>query len=202
MKYITLANTTDNEVVTIGRTSRITVSDNPERNCKVFYEDETFHEAKLTIKKFCSIAVGVSFYLGGNHNFNRVTTWLPMSLNRDQNSKNLLTKGDIVVNNDVWIGDEATILSGVTIGDGAIVGMNSVVTKNVEPYAIVAGNPAKVIRKRFDDKTIKKMLKFQWWNWKDSVIIQNSEKIFSEDLDRFFELCEEIYSNKEENYIK
>lgn len=82
-------------------------------------------------------------------------------------------KGDIVVGNDVWIGYEAVIMSGVTIGDGAIVGTRAVVTKDVPPYTIVGGVPAKPIRKRFTDEIISELLKFQWWNWTENKTKKN-----------------------------
>lgn len=88
-------------------------------------------------------------------------------------------KGDIVVGNDVWIGFEAVILSGVTIGDGAIIGTRAVVTKDVAPYTVVGGVPAKFIRKRFSDEVILELLKLQWWNWSESRIKQNIDAIQS-----------------------
>ena len=95
-------------------------------------------------------------------------------------------KGDIVIGNDVWIGFEAVILSGVTIGDGAIIGTRAVVTKDVPPYTIVGGVPAKPIRKRFSDSVISELLKVQWWNWSDNRIKKNIAAIQSgriEDLE-------------------
>lgn len=91
-------------------------------------------------------------------------------------------KGDIIIGNDVWIGYEAIILAGVTIGDGAIIGARAVVTKDVLPYTIVAGVPAKPIKKRFDDKTISKLLDIQWWNWSDEKIAQNIKAIQSNNI--------------------
>ncbi len=92
-------------------------------------------------------------------------------------------KGDIVIGNDVWIGYEAVILSGVTIGDGAVIGSRAVVTKDVEPYTIVGGVPAKPIRKRFDEQMIKKLEKIGWWNWDEEQIRQNLEAIQVGDVD-------------------
>ena len=93
-------------------------------------------------------------------------------------------------------------MSGVNIGSGAIIGARAVVAKDVEPYSIVVGNPGKSIGKRFEEEVIEKMLKFQWWNWKDHVIMNNSERIFTEDLESFFSLAEEVYENREELYKK
>ena len=88
-----------------------------------------------------------------------------------------ITRGDITVGNDVWIGYEALILAGVTIGDGAIIGSRAVVTKDIPPYTIVGGIPAKPIRKRFDDETIAELLKLRWWDWDEEKIKRNLEAI-------------------------
>jgi len=131
---------------------------------------------KLIIGNFCSIASGAKFlFNGGNHKAASYVNY-PFSIFPDQWDKNLKVtdswdnKGDIVVGNDVWIGFEALIMTGVTIGDGAIIGSRSIVTKDVKPYEIVAGSPAKVIRKRFDDETIELLLQLQWWNMEDERI--------------------------------
>ena len=93
-------------------------------------------------------------------------------------------KGDIIVGNDVWIGYEAVILAGVTIGDGAIIGTRAVVTKDVLPYTIVGGVPAKPIRKRFDDETIAELLKLKWWDWTEEKISLNIKAIQSGNIER------------------
>ncbi len=93
-------------------------------------------------------------------------------------------KGDIVVGNDVWIGYEAVILAGVTIGDGAIIGARAVVTRDVPPYTIVGGVPAKPIRKRFDEDTIARLLELRWWDWPEERIAQNIPAIQTGKLDR------------------
>ena len=98
---------------------------------------------------------------------------------------NLLSKGNIVIGNDVWIAQDATILSGVTIGDGAVIGANSVVTKDVEPYTIVAGNPARPISKRFDDQTIEDLLRIKWWNLPMEDLEKKKDLIFSTDIEAF-----------------
>lgn len=124
---------------------------------------------KLIIGKFCQIAAGVEFIMNGaNHQMNAVSTypfyifgtWEQTAPDR----KDLPLKGDTIIGNDVWIGQNVTILPGVQIGDGAIIGANSVVGSNVEPYTIFAGNPAKPIRKRFDDELIQIMQKLKWWD--------------------------------------
>ena len=124
---------------------------------------------KLIIGKFCQIAAGVEFVMNGaNHRMNTVTTF-PFNIfdGWEQDApplSELPIKGDTVIGNDVWIGQNAVILSGVNIGDGAIVGANSVVGSDIPPYSIAVGNPAKVIRKRFDDELIGLMLEFRWWD--------------------------------------
>ncbi len=128
-----------------------------------------FNGDKLIIGKFCQIAAGVEFIMNGaNHQMNAVSTYPFYILEGwDMNAPNLLDlplKGDTLIGNDVWIGQNAVILPGVHIGDGAIIGANSVIGSNVDPYTIVCGNPAKEVRKRFDDELIDLMLKFKWWD--------------------------------------
>lgn len=128
-----------------------------------------FNNDKLIIGKFCQIASGVEFVMNGaNHQMNCVTTFPFYTLEGWNQSppaqKDLPIKGDTIIGNDVWIGQNATLLPGVHIGDGAIIGANSVVASNVEPYTVVAGNPAKIIRKRFDDELIEIMEKLKWWD--------------------------------------
>ena len=123
---------------------------------------------KLIIGKFCQIAAGVEFVMNGaNHQMNAATTY-PFYTLQGWNMappahEDLPLKGDTVIGNDVWIGQNATILPGVHIGDGAIIGASAVVGSDVEPYTIVVGNPAKPLRKRFDEKLTELLLKFKWW---------------------------------------
>lgn len=126
---------------------------------------------KLVIGKFCAIASGVEFIMNGaNHRMNSVTTY-PFNIMGNGQEKStpaiedLPYKGDTIVWNDVWIGQNVTIMTGVKIGDGAIIAANSVVTKNVDSYSIVGGNPAKFIKKRFYDELIEYLLELKWWNW-------------------------------------
>ena len=124
---------------------------------------------KLIIGKFCQIAAGVEFVMNGaNHQMNAVSTFPFYTLEgwdmKPPAKSDLPFKGDTVIGNDVWIGQNATILSGVHIGDGAIIGANSVVASDVEPYSIVVGNPAKLIRYRFDGELTSLLLKFKWWD--------------------------------------
>lgn len=124
---------------------------------------------KLIIGKFCQIAAGAEFIMNdANHQMNTVSTFPFYTLegwNMDApKPQDMPYKGNIVIGNDVWIGQNAVILPGVHIGDGAIIGANSVIGSDVEPYTVVAGNPAKSIRKRFDDELISLMLKWKWWD--------------------------------------
>lgn len=128
-----------------------------------------FNGDKLIIGKFCQIASGVTFVMNGaNHQMNAASTYPFYIMNGWEQElptiADLPIKGDTVVGNDVWIGQNATILPGVHIGDGAIIGLGSVVGSDVEPYTVVAGNPARTIRKRFDDELTALLLKLEWWN--------------------------------------
>ena len=151
----------------------------------VLYHYPVNHD-RLIIGKFCSIACGTKFlFNSANHALDSLSTY-PFPLFSEEwglEAKNVAeswdNKGDIIIGNDVWIGFEAVILAGVTIGDGAIVGARAVVTKDVAPYTIVGGVPAKPIRKRFDAQTIKALLEMRWWDWDEEKIAQNIEAIKS-----------------------
>jgi virginiamycin A acetyltransferase len=124
---------------------------------------------KLFIGKFCQIAAGVEFIMNdANHQMNAVSTFPFYTLEGwDMNApaaEDMPFKGNTVIGNDVWIGQNAVILPGINIGDGVIIGANSVVGSDIDPYTIVAGNPAKLIRKRFDDELIELLLRFKWWD--------------------------------------
>ncbi len=124
---------------------------------------------RLIIGKFCQIAAGVEFVMNGaNHQMNAVSTFPFYTLEgwdmAPPAPADLPLRGDTVIGNDVWIGQNAVILPGVHIGDGAIIGASSVVGRDVEPYTIVVGNPARPVRKRFDDALIELLLRFRWWD--------------------------------------
>ena len=124
---------------------------------------------KLIIGKFCQIAAGVEFVMNGaNHQMNAVSTFPFYTLEgwdmEPPAASDLPLKGDTVIGNDVWIGQNAVILPGVHIGDGAIIGAGSIVGSDVEPYTIVVGNPARVLRKRFDSELTDLLLQFRWWD--------------------------------------
>ena len=145
---------------------------------------------KLIIGKFCAIAHGIEFVMNGaNHRMCSVTTY-PFNIMGNGWEKatptidDLPLKGDTVVGNDVWIGQHVVIMPGVHIGDGTIIAANSVVTKDVPAYHIVGGNPAKVIRKRFDDDLIQHLLDIKWWNWSAEKIFDNLEILSSLDIEK------------------
>jgi acetyltransferase-like isoleucine patch superfamily enzyme len=147
-------------------------------------------DAKLTIGKFCSISGGVNILLGGNHRSDWVTTF-PFghihqnTFNKFNGEGHPATKGDVTIGNDVWICAHVTIMSGVTIGDGAIIARNSHVVKDVEPYTLVGGNPAKYIKHRFNPEQIKKLLEIKWWNWDDNKINENLYLLCNDNIDTF-----------------
>ena len=145
---------------------------------------------KLIIGKFCQIASGIKIIMNGaNHRMNSVTTY-PFNIMGNGWEKvtpkltDLPFKGDTVIGNDVWIGQNVTILPGVHIGDGAIIGANSVVTKDIPAYHIAAGNPCKVIRKRFSGELINYLEEVKWWNWEEEKIFKNLEILCSSDLEK------------------
>ena len=147
------------------------------------------NQERLTIGKFCSIACGAKFlFNSANHALGSLSTYpFPIffeewGLPVEDIPRAWDNKGDIVVGNDVWIGYEAVILAGVTIGDGAVIGARAVVTKDVPPYAIVGGVPAKPIRKRFSDGVIQRLLALKWWDWPVERIAANLEAIQSGDI--------------------
>lgn len=157
-------------------------------NNNVLYQ-YPINKDKLIIGKFCSIACGTKFmFTSGNHSLKSLSTYtFPIFFDEwELNPKDIASawnnKGDIIIGNDVWIGYEAIIMPGVRIGDGAIIATRAVVTKDVEPYTIVGGIPAKVIRKRFDDRTIEKLLKIKWWDWNKEKIQKNISKIQKGDI--------------------
>ena len=131
---------------------------------------------KLVIGSFCSIGSGAAFIMAGNqgHRNDWVSSfpffWMPDVPAFAQARNGFQPAGDTVIGNDVWIGSEAVIMPGVTIGHGAVIGTRSLVARDVEPYMIVGGNPAKPIRKRFDDARIAMLMEMQWWDWDDAQL--------------------------------
>lgn len=147
----------------------------------VLFEND---KAKLTIGKFCSIADKVTIFLGGNHRTDWVTTYPFNALKlyfpeASQIKGHPATKGDVWIGNDVWIGSNVIILSGVKIGNGAVIAAGSVVTKDVGVYEIWGGNPVRFIKKRFDNETIIRLNKLQWWDWDINKIRNNLDILCS-----------------------
>ena len=145
---------------------------------------------KLIIGKFCAIAKGIEFIMSGaNHRIDSITTY-PFNIMGNGWEKSapslsdLKLKGDTIIGNDVWIGQNVTILPAVHIGDGAIIGANSVVAKNIPSYSVAVGNPCEVKRKRFDEDLIEYLLKIKWWNWDTEKIFKNMEALCSGDLSK------------------
>lgn len=139
-------------------------------------------DGKLTIGNFCSIAENVVIFLGGEHNTKSISTFpFDRRLNLPVSNETAFSKGDVIIGNDVWIGKGVIILSGRTIADGAVIGAYSVVTKDVGPYEIWAGNPARFRRKRFLDHEINLLLFIKWWEWSDDKIKEVSHLLTAKD---------------------
>lgn len=148
-----------------------------------------FSQEKLIIGKFCAIATGAKFIMSSaNHKMDGFSAFpffiFKQGWEKDFDITSLPYKGDTVVGNDVWIGYDATIMPGVTIGDGAIIGAKAVVTKDVPPYSVVGGNPAKILKTRFDEQTVAKLREIAWWDWSREKISQNIQAITGSDLDK------------------
>jgi chloramphenicol O-acetyltransferase type B len=143
---------------------------------------------RLTIGSFCSMAPDATFMLGGNHRPQCVSTFpfrIRLELPNAEEDGSAASKGDIVVGNDVWIGSGALILSGVTVGDGAVIGANAVVASDVRPYAIVVGNPAREVRRRFSDAQVDALLEIAWWDWPMEAILEHVPQLCSPRVDQF-----------------
>jgi chloramphenicol O-acetyltransferase type B len=153
------------------------------------------HTDKLIIGKFCSIASGALFMLGGTqgHNYNWISNYPLDFLDDDYDNYQTIPpkahqfKGDTVIGNDVWIGAEALIMPGIKIGDGAVIGARAVVTKNIGAYEIWAGNPARLIKKRFSDDEISMLLELKWWDWDLEKIKQYLHIIRSNNVSALFQ---------------
>jgi acetyltransferase-like isoleucine patch superfamily enzyme len=145
---------------------------------------------KLKVGAYCSFAKEVKIFLGGNHNVDWISTYPFCSMLHTKNTKHPSSKGDIIIGNDVWIGWGSTILSGVTIGDGAVVGAEAVVAKDIAPYSIVVGNPAREVKKRFDDETIEYLLELKWWDWEEDKVNGAAEILMSGDFAKLKEYAD------------
>ena len=150
----------------------------------------------LKIGAYCSISSNVQIFLGGEHNINSVTTSPLNIIYKDKNIHDYRSiKGDVIIGNDVWLCANCTILAGVTIGDGAVIANSALVTKNVPPYAIVAGNPAKIIKYRFDEKTIQQLLDIRWWEWQEDKVKANMQPLLGHDIKGFIQYAHKMQQN-------
>jgi acetyltransferase-like isoleucine patch superfamily enzyme len=162
----------------------------------VAYPGET---TRAIVGDFVSIADEVLFLVGGIHPVERVSTFLfraRLGLPGAYQDGIPATKGDIVVGNDVWIGFGATVLSGITIGNGAVVAATATVTKDVRPYAIVAGNPAREIRRRFSDEEVERLEQLAWWNWPLELIVERIPLLNGDDVEAFLRESEEASTTR------
>ena len=160
--------------------------ENFENNVKYHFD---FVGDKLIIGKFCMIASDVKFIMNGANHLTDALSTYPFAVfgngwEHAMDEKSYPHKGDITIGNDVWIGYNATIMAGVTIGDGAIIATNSTVIKDVEPYTIVGGNPAKAIKKRFDSSTISKLLDLKWWDWEIEKITKHLQDLTDNNIEK------------------
>ncbi len=161
---------------------------NFEKNVKYHFD---FIGDKLIIGKFCMIASDVTFIMNGANHLTSAISSYPFAIFENgwevaMEGKNYPTKGDTIIGNDVWIGYKVTIMPGIKIGDGAILASNSTISKDVAPYTVVGGNPAKEIKKRFSQETIDKLLTIQWWDWPVEKITANLQHLTSGNVEALF----------------
>jgi len=152
---------------------------------------------KVKIGKYCSIAGNTHIYLGGNHRIDWFTTYPFGHINTDifpdfDGEGHPSSYGDVIIGNDVWIGDDVTIMSGITIGNGAVLAAHAVITKDVLPYTVVGGNPAKLIKYRFDLATIDYLQQLKWWDLPESTVNKLSPALCSSDLTKIGKILNEI----------
>ncbi len=161
------------------------------------HDEKKDGDLKVIIGKFCSIGPEAKFMLAAEHSTKWNTTYpFDAILKRtDSEGERIISKGNIIIGNDVWIGENVTFMSGITIGDGCVIGSNAVVTKSFEPYSIIVGNPAKVVKRRFDDSRIEKLLEMKWWDWELSHIHACLGILQSEDTDKLFEYYKKHIEN-------
>ena len=151
-------------------------------------------ESRLFIGRYCSLGDGVEIFLGGNHRVDFVSTYPFSAIAAWPEAENIpghpSSRGHVVIGSDVWCGSKSIIMSGVTIGHGAVIGAHAVVTRDVPPYGIVAGNPARLVRRRFSDDIVERLLAIRWWEWDDERVRQNVHHLMSEDISTFLQMAE------------
>lgn len=140
---------------------------------------------RLSIGNYVCVASGATILLGGNHNHR--SDWISVYPFPQTIQQSFESKGDTIIKSDAWIGMGATIMPGVTIGEGAIIAAESVVIKDVEPYTVVAGNPAKPIKKRFTDEEIEQLLEIRWFDWSDEEVDQAVPFIMDGDVSKLYD---------------
>lgn len=162
-----------------------------DRNVNIISWSDQYH---IHLGKYNSIGRDCNFFLHANHRADWITTssqlWGPVTseiADLHISMGHPTCKGDITIQNDVWIGAKSTIMSGVTIHNGAVVAAGSTVTKDVPPYAIVAGNPGKIVKYRFTESQIEDLLSISWWDWEENKIKEEAMLLWSGDIDRFIE---------------
>lgn len=164
-------------------------------NSILFHGDNHYATANFTVGSFCSIAGGCQIFLAAYHRSDWFTSYPFGHIHREifnkTDGKNaVISRGDVNIGNDVWIGLNVTIMGGVTIGDGAVIAANSHVVKDIPPYVLAGGNPAKVIKERFDKETVDILTKLKWWDWPEHKINHNIHILCSNDKDKLKSLLE------------
>jgi acetyltransferase-like isoleucine patch superfamily enzyme len=169
------------------------------------FDAETFcvfmRDARIEVGAFCSIGPDVRILAGSEHITSRATTFPLNALLFDPEGGNALDaidRGITTIGNDVWIGLGAIVLSGIVVGDGAVIGAGTVLSRSVPPYAVVAGNPARILRYRFDEETCSRLLRLQWWEWSDAEIAELKAP-FMADVSVFLEQAERLHDGRPES---
>jgi acetyltransferase-like isoleucine patch superfamily enzyme len=174
------------DFIRLAKSGRITVGKHTYGNpsIRIFEHDST----RLTVGSYTSIAHDVQFLLGGNHPTDRITTFplrIRLGLNGAGEDGYPSSRGDIFIGSDVWIGARTTVLGGVRIGDGAVVGAGSLVSRDIPPYSICVGQPAKPVRSRIPEEFIGPMLEIKWWEWDDATVQDSVAELSGSDLEAF-----------------
>ena len=156
-------------------------------------------ERHVLVGRYSSLADGLTFNIGQNHNLHNITTYPFENLRclktgDHQNHAAAVTRGQIIIGSDVWIGDNVCLMGGVRIGNGAVIGANTVVAKDIPPYAVAVGNPARIIKYRFDEETIRRLQKIKWWNWSAEKIEAHRAFLEGGDMEGFLAACERAYT--------